>query len=76
MEYESDGDTNWNYRTQYSHRRIIKETEGLENKRTSIVEIGQNTKKSPGYLRRLAVAQTSVENYQIKLVGKTVEWVK
>ena len=48
---------------------------GLGNKRTSgdhsnfsIIEIGQNTKKSPGDLRRLAVTLTPVENHQLKLV--------
>ena len=30
----------------------------------TIVEIGQNTEKSPGDLRRLAFIQTSVENDQ------------
>ena len=46
------------------------QTGGLENKRMSghhpnfsIVEIGFNTKKSPVVLRRLAVTQTPVENY-------------
>ena len=29
----------------------------------TIVEISQNTKKSPGNLGRLAVTQTPVENY-------------
>ena len=45
---------------------------GLGNKRTSgdhsnysIVEIRQNTEKSPGDLRRLAVTQTPVENHQL-----------
>ena len=32
-----------------------------------IIEIGQNTKKSPGDLTRLAVAQTPVGNYQLTL---------
>ena len=51
---------------------------GFGNERTcedhqndSIVEIGQNTEKSPGDLRRLAVTQTLVENYQLTLVLKT-----
>ena len=35
----------------------------------SIIEIGQNTEKSPGELRRL-VTQTSVEAYQLTLVQK------
>ena len=54
MEYESDGDISCNSRTRYSHQRIGKETGGLGNKSTSedhsnysIVEIGQNTKRSP-----------------------------
>ena len=34
----------------------------------SIVEIGQNTKKSPGDLRRLAVTQTSVKNHRLSLM--------
>ena len=44
---------------------ISKETGRLENKRASgdysdfsIIKIGQNTEKSPGELRRLAVTQT------------------
>ncbi len=34
----------------------------------SIVKIGQNTEKSPGDLRRLAVTQTPVKDDQLKLV--------
>ena len=75
MEHESDGDTNCNWRTRYSHQRIGTGTGGLGNKTTSgdhfnysIVEIGQNYKKSPGDLRRLAVTQTPVENHQLTLV--------
>ena len=34
----------------------------------SIVEIGQNTEKSPEDLRRLAVSQNPVENYQLTLM--------
>ena len=55
MRHESDGDTNSNWLTQY--QRIGTGTGGLRNKRTSedhlnysIVEISQNTKKSPGDL--------------------------
>ena len=50
-------------------------TGGFGNKTTSgdhpnysIVEIGQNTEKSPGDLRRLAVTQTPVKNHQLTLV--------
>ena len=48
---------------------------GLGNKKTSgnhpnnsIVNIGQNTEKSPEDLRKLAVTQTLVENHQLTLV--------
>ena len=71
MEQEGDGDTNCNWCTRYSHQRISTETRGLGNKKTSgdhsnysIVEIGQNTKKSPGDLRRLTVTKTPVRNHQ------------
>ena len=50
-EYESDSDTNYNWRTRYSHQRIGTGTGRLGIKRTSgdypnysIVEIGQNAK--------------------------------
>ena len=39
----------------------------------SIVEIGQNTEKSPGDLRRLAVTQTPVENHQLTLMCQTLK---
>ena len=48
-----------------SHQTIDSRTGGLEKKRTSedhlncsIIEIGQNTEKSPGDLKRVAVAIT------------------
>ena len=70
MEHESDDDSNCNCCARYSHQRIGTGTGGLGNKRMirdhpnyRIVEIGQNTKKSPGDLRRLAVTQTPVENH-------------
>ena len=50
-------------------------TGGLRNNGTggdcpkySIGEIGQNTEKSPGHLRGLAVTQTPVENHQQTLM--------
>ena len=59
----------------YSHQRIIKGTGGLVYKRTSgdypnnyIFENGQNTEKSPGDLRRLAITQTSVKDHQLTLM--------
>ena len=38
----------------------------------SIIENGQNTEKSPGDLRRLAVTQTPVKDHQLMLMGKTL----
>ena len=37
----------------------------------SIIKIGTNTKKSPGVLRRLAIAQTPVKDHLITLMRKT-----
>ena len=58
-----------------SHQRIDKGTGGLGNKRTNgdhpnycIIEIGQNTEKSPGDLRRLVVTKTPVKEYQLTLM--------
>ena len=50
-------------------QRIDTGTRGLGYKTSgdhpnySLVEIGQNTEKSPGDLRRIAVTQTPVENH-------------
>ena len=70
MEHESDSDTNCDWCTRYSYQRIGTRTGRLGNLRTienhpyySIVEIGQNTEKSPGDLRKLAVTQTPVGNH-------------
>ena len=53
---------------------------GLGNKRAredhsnySIVEMGQNTEKSPGDLRRLAITQTPVKDRQLQLVWKPLK---
>ena len=42
----------------------------------SIIKNGQNTEKSPGDLRRLAITQTLVRSHQLTLVWKTLKWVK
>ena len=75
MEHESDVITNYNWCSWYSHLRIDTRTGGLRNKRTRgdppnyyIIEIGQNTEKSPGDLRRLAATQTSVTDHQLTLM--------
>ena len=39
----------------------------------SIIENGQNTEKSPGDLRRLAVTQTPVKNHQLTMMWKTLK---
>ena len=41
----------------------------------SILKIGQNTEKCPGYLRRFAVTQTPLRNHQQKLARKTLKGV-
>ena len=41
---------------------------GLEDLKVGITENGQNTEKSPGDLRRLAVTQTPVKNHQLILM--------
>ena len=80
MEHESDNYTNLDWCFWYSQQRIIKWVGGLGNKRTSrdhpnyyIIENGQNTEKSPGDLRRLAVTQTPVKDPQLKLMWKTLK---
>ena len=71
MEHEDDGDTNCNWRVRYRQQR----TGGFGNKRTSedhlnyyIIEIGQNTEKSLGDLKRLAITQTPVEDHHLMLI--------
>ena len=75
VEHESESDTNCNWCSWYSHRRIIKGTGGRGNKTTSgdhpkysFIKSGQNNEKSPGHLRRLAVNQTPVRNHLPALV--------
>ena len=70
--HESDGDTNCNWCSWYSHQRIGTETGGLQNKRTSgdnpnysIIEISQNTKKN---WEDITVTQTPVRNHRLTLV--------
>ena len=75
VEHESDGYTHFNWCSWYSHQKIGTRTGGLGNNGTSedhpdysIIKIGQNTKKSPGDLRRLAVTQIPVKDYQLTLI--------
>ena len=78
VEHESDVYTNCNWCSWYSHQKINKGTGGLENKRTNgdhpnyyTIEIGQNTEKSPGNLRRLAVTEILVKDHQLTVILKT-----
>ena len=70
MEYEGDGDTNCNWLTWYTHKKIDNGTGGLGNKRTngdhtddSIIKIGKNTEKIHRYLSRHAATPTPVANH-------------
>ena len=72
VEHEND---NYNSSNWCSHQRTSTRTRGLGNKRTNggypsnhMVEISQNTEKSPEDFRRLAV--TCVRNHRLTLVGK------
>ena len=74
MKHESDIDTNCKSCARFSHQRIGTGTRGLGNPRKrgdypnySIIKIDQNTAKSHGDLRRLALTQTLVKNYQLML---------
>ena len=75
MDHECDGDTNSNSCTWRHHQRTDKGTSRLRNQRTiryypdySITMIGQNTEKSLGDLRRLAVTQTPMKDHQLTVV--------
>ena len=83
MEPEGNCDTNYNWCTWNNPQRVVKGTGKLRNLRTSrdhpdyyITKIGQNTEKSPGDMRRLAVTQTPAKNHQLTMVRKTLKGVK
>ena len=75
MKHEGDGYTNFKWSIRNKPQRTDSGTGRFRNKRTSgkhldykIVKISENTEKSPGDLRRLAVTQTPVKNHQLMLV--------
>ena len=77
VEQEGDVDSNFSWCIWDNPQSFDKRTGRLRNKRTSrdhpdysIIKIGQNTEKNPGDLRRFAVSQTPVANYQLSLVWK------
>ena len=68
MDHKVDGDANCNWCTWNDCQRLGKGIERLGNKKAheehpddSINKNGQNTEKSPGDLKRLAVTQTHVK---------------
>ena len=82
MEHESDSDTNCNRYAQYSYQMIDKKTGGFRNNEPigdhpnySIIKIGQNTEKSSGDLKRLAVTQTLVKDHQLTPLWKTLKGI-
>ena len=72
MEHEGDGDTTSNLRNWNGPQMIGKRTGTVRNPRknrnypdNSIVEIAQNTEKSPGDPKRFAITQTPVKAHQL-----------
>ena len=54
-------------------KELLKGLEDLEDHpNDSIIEDRQNTEKSPGDLRRLAVTQTPVKHHQLALMWKAL----
>ena len=76
MEHESAGDTNSNWCAQYSHQGIGDKRTSGDHPNYSVVEIGQNTKKSPGDLISRTGTQTPEENYQLTLARKTLKRIE
>ena len=82
MKHDSVDDTNCKWRTWNNHHCIGKRTGRLENKSTSRdysygsnTEIGQNTDKSAGVLRRFPVTLSPVKTNQPTLVLKILKGV-
>ena len=80
MEPESDNYTNRDWCFWYSYQRIIKWPGGLGNKRTSgdppnyyTIKNDQNTEKSPGDMRRIAVTQNPGKDHQLMQMRKTLK---
>ena len=83
MDLEAGDDTDCYWCTWNNPQRTGKGTARFRNQRTSrdhphysIIKISQNTEKCPGDLRRLAVTQAPVKNYQLNFVWKTLKGVK
>ena len=74
-EYEGNNYTNCDWCFWHGNKRVIKGPGGFvswwssgEHANNSIIENGQNTEKSPGDLRRLAVSQSPVKDHQLTLM--------
>ena len=77
VEDECDGNSNCNWPDRNGFQKLRKRTGRVGNHRTNrdhqdngIVEIGQNTEKSPGDLRRIAFTQTPAKDHQLTFVWK------
>ena len=71
MEYESDSDTNCN-----PCGRIGNKNKSGDYPNDSTVKIGQNTEKSPGDVRKLAVSPSPLKDHQLMWVWKTLKGLK
>ena len=79
MEHKGENYTNCDRCFWQGNKRIIKGPGRFRSWRlsgdhpnNSIVENGQNTEKSPGDLRRLAVTQSPMKDHQLTLIWKTL----
>ena len=75
MEYESDGNTNYIRCSWNGPPRLGKEAKRVGNRKMnrdhpsySMTKIGQNTEKSPGNVRGLAITQTPLKDHHQTLV--------
>ena len=71
IEHEGDSDTScdwctWTERTEKGTGRVGNQRTSRDYPNYSIIEIGQNTEKGPGDLRRLAVTQMLSANAGVK----------
>ena len=76
VEYEIDGYINCNWCSWYSYQKtgeLGTKRRRVDHPNYCIIEIGQNTEKSPGDLWRLVVTQTPVRNLQLTLVWKNLK---
>ena len=83
MEHEGDSDSNCNWRTWNNPKGLMKGLEDLKIRgqvetiqTKALLRSGQNTEKSPGDWKRIAVTQTLMRNHQLMRVGKTLKRVK